>query len=230
MLYNLFTPGGSMKTRVAFCVLLFLLLTAGSSQAQSALGIFAGFNRASLSGDAPAKASYASHFGLGGGLVGEIGIAKDVRLSLQPMFLQKGTKIGYKVAGEKQPRDSLDVQLDYFSLPVLFKVVSGNHKTYVTGGLDFALLSKARLTNLNRDEGQIDIKEVFQSFDLAMNFGFGGMFPIGRPLLTFELRYQQSLLNLANPDHDPENRSLPRRFRSTGLQFYAGILLPLGKS
>jgi hypothetical protein len=53
--------------------------------------------------------------------------------------------------------------------------------------------------------------------------------PIGSPLLTLELRYEQAILNIANPDEDPEEESLPIRFRTSGFQFYAGLLLPLGR-
>jgi hypothetical protein len=47
--------------------------------------------------------------------------------------------------------------------------------------------------------------------------GFGVMVPIGSPLLTFELRYSQSLLNLGKVDENPSPAAagLRERFRST---------------
>jgi hypothetical protein len=54
------------------------------------------------------------------------------------------------------------------------------------------------------------------------------MLPIGRPRLTIELRYSQSIINAASSEQDPEVYSLPPRFRWAGLQLFAGFLYPLG--
>jgi hypothetical protein len=65
---------------------------------------------------------------------------------------------------------------------------------------------------------------------VAVNFGFGVMLPLGSPLLTLELRYSQSLLNLSKPEENPAASALPERFRSSGLQLMAGLLWPLHKN
>lgn len=206
-----------------------LLLLGNAAMAQPALGFWGGLNRASLKGDAPEDASYGTRVGFSGGAVGEFNLAKDVKLSLQPAYFQRGAKIAFEVPDQDEPRDSLQVKLDYYSLPVMLKVVSGNGKTYVSSGLDFGILSQAELSNLNKDEPTQDIKKLFKDFDVALNFGFGVMLPLGSPLLTLELRYSQSLANLSNSEENPQASALPERFRSSGLQLLAGLLWPLGK-
>jgi len=62
---------------------------------------------------------------------------------------------------------------------------------------------------------------------VAVLFGAGGLIPIGRPVLTLEARYSQSLTNL-NEGVILSSTNLPARFRSSGFQFLAGMLLPLG--
>ncbi len=206
------------------------LLLGRLAVAQPAVGFWGGLNRASLSGDAPEDASYGTRLGFSAGVVGEFNLAKDVKLSVQPAYFQRGGKIAFEVPDEDVPRDSLQVSLDYYSLPVLLKVISGNGKTYVSSGLDFGILSQAKLSNLNKDEQAQDIKRFFQDFDVAVNFGFGVMLPLGSPLLTLELRYSQSLTNLSKPEENPGESALSPRLRSTGLQLLAGVLWPLHKN
>jgi len=211
-----------------FLILILPLLLSRFAGAQPAVGFWGGLNRAHLSGDAPEDAGYQNRLGLAAGVVGEFNLTKDVKLSLQPMYLQRGSKIAFDVPNQAEPRDSLDVKLNYFSLPVMIKVISGNGKTYVSSGLDFGVLLQAESSDLNQDGETQDIKNLFQDFDLAVNLGFGVMLPVGAPLLTFELRYSQSLLNLSKAEENPEAAALPERFRSTGLQLLAGLLIPIG--
>lgn len=215
-----------MRKSLCGALLVMLFVTANGRAQQPAIGIFGGINQSSLKGDAPEKTSFGGLSGFAAGAVGEFRIANEVLLSIQPMYLQRGTKIAFEIPGEDQPRDSMDARIDYFTVPVLLKVISGNGKTYVTSGLDFGFLSSAKLIDGAQES---DIKEFFKSTDIAVVFGFGAMFPIGNPRLSFELRYSQSLLNISSQSGNPEGTSLPTRFRSSGLQLLAGVLLPLGK-
>jgi len=217
-----------MRKEYLFLIVILPLLLSRSAGAQPAVGIWGGLNRAHLSGDAPEDAGYQNRLGLAAGVVGEFNLTRDVKLSLQPMYVQRGTRIAYDLQDYDEPHDSLDVKLNYFSLPVMIKVISGNGKTYVSSGLDFGVLMQAELADLNREGAARDIKNLLQDFDVAVNFGFGVMLPVGSPLLTFELRYSQSLLNLSKTGENTESAALPERFRSTGLQLLAGLLIPIG--
>jgi len=205
--------------------LLLALFAVPPAHPQVALGVFGGVDMTNLSGDAPSKTKYRSETGFALGVVGELSIADDVWLSLQPTWLQRGTKIAFAVEGEEEAIDSLKVAADYLTVPLLVKIVAGHSKTYVSGGLDLGFLLNATLSGAGEDQ---DVSYTFRPIDLSAIFAFGVMLPVGRPRLTFELRYSQSILNAASSDQDPEVYSLPPRFRWTGLQLFAGFLYPLG--
>jgi len=83
-------------------------------------------------------------------------------------------------------------------------------------------------STLSLDDESRDVKDAFNSIDLSADFAFGVMFPIGRPKITVEARYTQSILNLAKQGQNPDPDALPTRFRSSGFQLFAGLLYPLG--
>jgi len=217
-----------MKIVKAFILGLFLLLLVQPAAAQFNLGVMGGINKSNLSGDAPSKAKYTSRNGFAGGVFVDVNIARDVFLSFQPMFMQKGTTIAVDVPGERDPKDSLDVNLNYISLPLMVKVISGNGKTYVTGGLDVGFRQNATVKPVNSGSEQ-DIQEFIQQLDIAVNFGLGIMIPVGTPKLLFELRYVQGLMDISNIKTDPEGKSLPPQFKTGGFQFFTGLMIPLGK-
>jgi len=134
-----------MRKPVLLFAAVLLASTPCKLDGQVRLGAFGGLNLTDLSGDAPPGASYLSKTGFAAGLVGEFAIARDIWLSFQPMYVQKGSDIEFGFAGEDEP-DTLGLALDYITLPVLFKFVSGNRKTYVSGGLDLGFLVNSTLS------------------------------------------------------------------------------------
>jgi len=191
---------------------------------QIRLGAFGGVNLTDLSGDAPSGASYLSKTGFAAALVGEFAIARDIWLSFQPMYVQKGSDIEYGFIEGADP-DTLTLALDYVTLPILFKFVSNNRKTYVSGGLDLGFLVNS---TLSLGEESRDVKDAFNNIDLSADFAFGAMFPVGRPKITVEARYTQSILNLLKQDENPQPDAVSSRLRSSGFQLFAGLLYPLG--
>ncbi len=212
--------------RTLAIALLMMAVAGGHAHAQVTIGAQVGVNRSSINGDSPPKIHYRPSLGFAAGAVVDIDVAEDVKLSLQPMYLQKAAKIAFEVPDEKEPRDSLDLALDYIALPILLKVTLGDRKLYVSGGLSVGFLASGSMTAGNETQ---DVKNIFKDFDLSADFGFGATIPIGKPFLTLEARYEQSILNNINPEEDPEGQSLPIRLRFSGFQFYAGLLIPLGK-
>jgi hypothetical protein len=205
--------------------LLFVIFVTPAVHSQVNLGAFGGVDMTNLSGDAPSKTKYRSETGFAVGVVGEFRVASDVWLSLQPTWLQRGTKIAFAVEGEEEAVDSLKVAADYLTVPLVVKIVAGHGKTYVSGGLDLGFLLNATLSGAGENQ---DVSHTFRPIDLSAIFAFGVMLPIGRPRLTIELRYSQSIINAASSEQDPEVYSLPPRFRWAGLQLFAGFLYPLG--
>jgi hypothetical protein len=214
------------------CRLLALLLAAHiaspiASPAQVNLGFSVGINSSGLSGDAPSGVSYTGSTNFLAGVVADFGVADDVWISVQPGYVGRGTGIAFKIDGQEEPQDSLTLSLDYLALPVLLKVVTGNGKVYVTSGLDLSYLLSANLTPVSGGDGA-DVKDAFKTVSAGVIFGVGAMFPIGRPRITVEGRYTQSLTNDAEPARDENGSEIPLRFRSTGLQLLVGLLIPLG--
>jgi hypothetical protein len=154
----------------------------------------------------------------------EVPVAKDVAIVFQPGYRQSGANIGFQVDGQEEPVDSLRARLDYFSIPILMKVITNGGRWYVTSGFDFGWLTSASISTVSGSQ-EADIKDNLSDFDMAVIFGVGRMFPVGRPKITAEIRYSQSLFNLAG---DSTAQDLPARFRASGFQLLAGVLLPLG--
>ena len=209
--------------RRAILVLIFLTLMVAQAAADGSIGFYGGLNNGNLSGDTLPNTSYKGRTGLVLGVMGEFRIAKDVMLGLHPAYMQKGSTPTLKPVTEDGDPIENDLSMDYISLPVLVKIESGNGVTYVTGGLDLAFLMDASLTT---PKGEIDVNGLMQDIDLSLVFGFGAKIPVGSPLLTLEFRYAQSLLNVADMQVGQED--LPVRFRSSGFQFLAGLIFPLG--
>ena len=206
------------------CHVLCLVLCLGASAAaQSRLGVTTGLNWSSLRGDTPEDAEYRRSLGVNAGIVGDIALTEDVALSLQPMYVRRGTDIYFDV-GEKEPRDSLELRLDYVDCLVMVKVFADNGFTYFTTGLGLGFLTQATLKDIRA--GEEDVGSLFRDVDVSVAFGVGFMVPAKNTLVTFELRYQQSLVNMFDPDADMSAEVLAPRLRSSGFQLLAAVLFP----
>ncbi len=214
-------------TRFIFFALIFLLIHPALGQYHA--GVYGGLYSSKLSGDSPSKWHYLSQTGLAAGVIAEINLTHDVRLSLQPGILQKGAKIGVDVPGERDPKDSLSVKLNYVSLPILIKIIHDNGKVFLSGGVDLGLLQDASYKALEGNGDSQDLTDYFDAIDIAAMFGVGFIFPIGRSMLQIELRYTQGLLNISKFASENPDRYLPPEFKTKGLQILAGVSVPFGK-
>ena len=216
-----------MNSKTQFLIIVLIVISAFSVRAQYAIGIFGGVYNSNLIGDAPPGSTYESDPGLAVGILGEFNITSDVKISLQPMFQQKGTRIAYRVSTESDPRDSIDININYFSVPVLLKVYGGNNLLYVSGGFDIGYKLDASFKRIGSGEEK-DISDSFTDFDIAAIIGVGAQFNIGLFYIFIEGRYSQGLGNISNPNPD-EPEELSPSFRTTGLQLFAGVILTLGE-
>jgi Outer membrane protein beta-barrel domain len=215
-----------MNFRNKLFTIVLILISVSSVHAQYAIGLLGGVNNSSLVGDAPLGSTYTRDISYGMGMLGEFNISSDVRISLQPMFLQKGAKIAYSVFSEREPQDSIDITINYFSIPVLMKVYAGNDIMYVSGGFDIGFKLDAKFRRIPNSEEK-DISDSFNDFDIAAIVGVGAQFRLGQFYIFFEGRYSQGLGNISNPNPD-EPKELSPSFRTTGLQLFAGVILTLG--
>jgi hypothetical protein len=204
-------------------VLCLVLCLGGSAAAQSRVGVTAGLNWTGLGGDAPEDAEYRRMLGVNAGIVGDIALTKDVSLSLQPMYVHRGADVYFDV-GEEEPTDSLELRLDYIDCLVMVKIFADNGFSYFTSGVGIGFLTKAALKDIRG--GEEDVESLFENIDVSVVFGVGFMVPAKNTLMTFELRYQQSLINLVDSDAEPYVDGLAPRLRSSGLQLMAAVLFP----
>lgn len=208
----------------ALLALVVLLAVPLSATAGVILGAQAGLNSSTLKGDGVPGFSYQRRTGLAAGLIADIDLTDDVRLSLQPSYVQRGTGLRQSATADGE-RIEGNLRVDYLTLPILVRIMADHRRTYIVGGVDIGYRQTVELTFGEESE---ELEDVFRDLDLSMAFGFGVMFPLGRPTLTTELRYTQSVLNIADPANDQELEVLPRRFRFSGFQLLVGILIPLG--
>jgi hypothetical protein len=205
-------------------MLLAFIFTSSLVIGQSYIGAFIGFNSSKLSGDAPANSSYNSFMGINAGVNFDIKLAKSLKLSFQPSYSQEGTKISYKVAGQEEPVDSIKIRLNYFSFPILLKVVTANNRFYAIGGIEAGALLNSFISSHDVKE---DIQIEVQSWNLAVHFGVGLRIPLGFPNLYVEARYAQGLVNLTD---EPLDTEIIPRVKTNGFKVLVGIEFPLQKS
>lgn len=188
-------------------------------------GATAGVSMTSLSGDVPPDGGYTSKIGFSGGVIGEYALTTDIRISLQPSFERRGTGVAFDT-GEDELRDSLDVTLDYLSIPLLARFLSPGGSWFVNGGFDLGFLLAASVEDIHTGR-TMDAKEFISSVDLMMVVGVGAAFPVDPAVLLLELRYAQSVLNAGDNTRLEAATGVPPRFRSSGFQLVAAVLLPL---
>ncbi len=211
--------------RITVLTAVLILATTPVTAADWHLGFQAGTNSSGLSGDSPSGVSLGKQTGLAAGLVAEIQVSENVWLSAQPMYLQRGANSTIAVSGQTEKLDGPSISLDYFAIPILAKIASNNGRTYIMGGLNPAFLLDAEIVN---GDVTTDAASAVSSFDLAADIGFGVLFPIKRAVLNVEMRYEQSILNLAANNREESDDGFPARFRSSGFQLLAGLMWPLG--
>jgi len=213
-----------MKKSIQLIMFLAFILISPSAFSQYYAGVFIGFNSSKLSGDAPANSFYNSLMGINTGINFDLKLAKSVKLSLQPSYSQEGTKISYNVSGQDQPVDSIKIRLNYFSLPLLVKVMTANNRFYAIGGMEAGLLLNSFMSSHDIEK---DISVDVRNWNLAVHFGVGLRIPIGFPNLYVEARYAQGIINLSD---EPLDSDFIPRVKTNGFKVLAGIEFPLQKS
>jgi len=198
-----------------------LILIAQPMQAQFSVGLLGNLNSSNISGSAPSGTMYSGSTGLGGGLILDYKVTDEVTISLQPMFLPKGTTISYDLPSYKEERDSVNVNFSYITIPLMVKV-NASKVVYVTSGFDVGFLQSATVTNINVD-GEQDISDNITSTDISVNFGVGFTFEVSSFNLFFEGRYSQGLFNASNFNEN-NDKDISSDFKNTGMQLLFGAL------
>jgi hypothetical protein len=217
-----------MKIFKPILILMSLTFLLQMAHAQFEIGLIGGLNRSGLSGDKPKNMTYTTLAGLGVGVLLETRFTEDVRFGVQPMYLQRGSKLAYKIPDVREPKDSLNFKIDYVTIPFMFKVYADNQKTYLISGFDIGIPVSASIEQLDGSEKQ-DVLDRLKSVDVVVSIGFGVRIPVNQFNWAIELRYLQGIMNL-NDTTDAETSPLDFSIRSTGLQFFTSFSLPLGNN
>ncbi|MEE9118242.1 MAG: porin family protein [Calditrichia bacterium] len=205
-----------MKHLYFFVILLFPLL----SSAQITLGITAGINTGKFGGVEPSDVSYTSRTGINFGGTIAYRFNKDISLTFQPMYSQRGSNIEM---GEDTRRDSLKVyetKIDFLIIPLFVRVDSDNGVAYFISGLEFGFPLSAEVSY---DDKNKDISDLLNNIDILASVGMGLRFSIGKPDLLFEFRYYQGLVNFNSGNGEDQGNIIFEDFKNSGFQLMTGL-------
>ena len=200
-----------------FCVIFLLPL---QSAAQISLGVTVGTNIGKFGGVEPPDASYTYRTGLNFGGTVAYRFSKDVSLTLQPMYSQRGSNIE---VGEDTRRDSLvvyETKIDFLIIPLFVRVDSDNGVTYFISGLEFGIPLSAEISH---DGESKDISETLKNIDILASIGMGLRFSLGKPDLLIEFRYYQGLVNLNSDNGEVNGKLIYENIKNSGFQLMAGL-------
>jgi hypothetical protein len=201
-------------------LVLFILLPHARSDAQIKLGVIGGTIQSDLSGTQPKDTKYMKKSGFGAGVILGKNLTADVELNIQPMFLQKGSDFRIGNPSKDDTITVAKINLDYFNVPVVFNILLGKSRFYLSSGVDFAFLLNAEFD----DSGdKTDLKDTVRPVDIAADFGVGYRFPVHKAFIFIEARYSQGLMNISDSEDNP-SQSIATNIKSFGFQLFTGIV------
>ena len=210
-----------------FILLIFLWSTASTAFSQIELGVYGGPTRLSISGDKPKFSIYRPGPGLTTGIILNIPVSKDIQISLQPGLSLENARsrtadtISYYFIKHLEYRDSIYYKFQSFYFPVLFRVLSDNHRFQFTTGIEFLYMFNIRADN---GADRFNLEHEYNKFNAAAQFGVGYIIPVRKTRFSVNFQYSQSLLNWS--DNDPDNSYIPR-IKTSGLRLLMAWTIPV---
>jgi len=216
-----------MPRSINHCILLMLLAFMATPQhAQIALGINAGITRMKFSGDPPAGIGYfAPRPGFSSNLRFDYRFNDAFVLSIQPGISNQRAK--YVVLNDSGTAavDSTYFTANFISVPVHAIVWSKNGRFYVLAGFEFSY-------TLSFKGDQIvyptSTNYEVEKYNIYAQFGAGFIISLGKPYLSFELRYSHGLIDF-NSALVHQGTYLPRT-KLTNINFVVGLQIPFGNA
>jgi len=215
-----------MKKYGIVLIALFVLLAVVPASAQMRFGFTAGLSLANTSSDELADAiatannattELSSRVGFAVGGVVAFPLSENVGLHLQPMYVQKGTKVTINALNVEDK-----VTISYLEVPAMVKMMFGASETrpYVMAGPTLGLKLSA-----SSDEDKLNAKsDDFNSIDFGLAFGGGVSFPAGNNSFFVEARYGLGLSNALNKDTFGNLEA-----KNKMILINAGMTFPLGQ-
>ena len=197
-----------------------LLFLPSGVDAQWVFGVQGGFPGFTVSGRAPDDASFGRRYRVGAAAVLGYRFGSSVVLRTEPGFVQKGAAILFEVDGVEEPVDSLGLDLEYVSVPVVVQVFTPGGRGFVTTGVELGFLNSATVATKSGSD-EVDVKSLLAGEDLSWMFGAGGLVRRSSPEVGLELRYSHSLRKVF--EGTPGSSGLPDALRSSGITLLATV-------
>lgn len=209
-----------MRTRA---ILLFVIVFGwpGFVHAQFKFGAGIELNRFSFGGVPPEDAAYGSNYGTGFSGVVEVRVHRDVVLSFQPGWLQKGATIAFNEDEEPDSAETFVVEQSWVTLPVYFRIDSDDRGFYAGGGLSLDILLDSEIEH---DGAKADNSSVFDNIDTTYQFTVGYRRASDRFTTFLEARYIQGLNVIGNTNQSMVGDVYVADFKSKGLRLVLGVL------
>jgi hypothetical protein len=195
--------------------------------AQIAIGVNAGINRLKFSGDSPdAIGRFVPQPGLSSGFRFNYRFSDAFAVSIQPGFSIQKSK--YEVLNDSGTAaiDSTYFTANFISVPLHAIVWSENGYFFVLAGFEFSY-------TINFTGKPIEVPTTFEyeveKYNIFAQFGAGFIIPVGKPYLSFELRYSHGLIDFNQYLVHQGLSDLPRT-KLTNISFVVGLQIPLGSS
>jgi hypothetical protein len=120
-------------------------------------------------------------------------------------------------------------------LPLGLRVQSSRARIYVTSLVELGYLVDASFSTLGLTPFSVepaplpqDVLGNLNPWDVSMSLAVGVRVPLGRQVISMEVGWGQSLVNVTKPGFQPVDWSLPQRFKFSGFGLSAGVEFPLG--
>jgi len=213
---------------IKWTLLLLLAFVATPQYAQIALGVNAGITSLKFSGDSPdGIGSFVSQPGFSSGLRFDYRFNDALAVSMQPGFSYLRSK--YVVLNDSGTSviDSTYFTYNGISVPLHALAWSKNGRFYVLAGIEFSYILKFEQEVANSISISSTTPEV-KLYNFSVQFGAGFIIPLGKPYLSFEIRYSQGFTDF-NQFMGQLGTYLPRT-KLTNINYVVGIQVPLGNT
>lgn len=189
--------------------------------AQVRFGVSVEANRSSFGGVPPEDAQFSPNYGTGFAGIVEYRVHKDVVLSFQPGWTQKGSKIVFNQDEDPDSAETFVVEQSWVTLPAYFRIDSDGRGFYAGGGFSVDLLLDSELEH----EGTtVDNADGFKDVDVTYQFVVGYLYDRGGYALFLDARYIQGLTSIDDTGGSRVADIYVADFKSNGLRLVGGIL------
>ena len=220
-----------MKRIPCVLVTIIVLVHVLPARAQIRVGVIGGLNFSTMEATYDEEITGRTVMGIGG--VFSIGIFRNLRIKIEPMYLLK-----YAGLEPTETQPAIESELAFVEFPILLRYAIGKTiQPYIIAGPSLGYLVRSELkTTSGGLSAKADIDHILKHLDVGLSAGAGFDIPMGPILVFVECRYTWELVNL-NKGGTIEFKMGPLTFpveidendtlKSRGLQLMMGLCIPL---